>query len=139
MVLDEAMASSVPVVAVDAPGVREVVKDRINGCLLPKENIDEFVSGLEWVQKLSAPKLKKIRQACTQTAESFSMNKSAEKALDIYTSLCIQGFSRKSIEQGYWESKLRLMQAQWKLVKNLTKATGALIGFSESEADLERV
>jgi len=128
MVLDEAMASSVPVVAVDAPGVREVVQDRINGCLLPGENTDDFVSGLEWVQELSAEKLNKIKAACRQTADRFSMDKSAQKALEIYLSLCIQGFARKSIEQSYWESKMRLMKAQWGLIKNLTKAAGALIG-----------
>jgi hypothetical protein len=54
--------------------------------------------------------------------------------LEIYASLCIQGFARKTIEQSYWESKFRLMQAQWALVKNLTKATGALIGLSERKS-----
>ena len=139
MVLDEAMASSVPVVAVDAPGVREVVEDGVNGRLLARENIDEFVSGLDWARKLTAVKLKKIKQSCRQTAYSFAMDKSAEKALEIYKSLCIQGFARKSIEQGYWESKLRLAQAQWGLVKNLTKAAGAMIGLTESEEQLERI
>ncbi len=127
IVLDEAMASSVPVVAVDAPGVREVVQDRVNGCLVPDENIDDFVSGLEWVQKQPAVRLKKIKQACRQTAGLFSMDKSVQKALDIYTSLCIQGFARKSIEHSYWESKMRLMKAQWGLVRNLSKATGAIL------------
>ncbi len=128
LVLDEAMASSVPVVAVDAPGVREVVLDHVNGCLLAHENIDDFVSGLEWIQQLPATKLKNIKTVCRQTADYFSMNKSAQKALGIYTSLSIQGFSRKTIEQSYWDSKLRLMQAQWNLVKNLTRATTALVG-----------
>jgi len=127
MVLDEAMAASVPVVAVDAPGVREVVQDGINGCLLAHENIDDFVLGLEWIQKLPAAKLKKIKAACRKTADIFSMDKSAQKALEIYSSLCIQGFARKTIEQSYWESKLRIMKTQWMLIKNLTKAAGALI------------
>jgi 1,2-diacylglycerol 3-alpha-glucosyltransferase len=133
IVLNEAMASSVPVVAVDAPGVREIVQDRVNGCLLADENIDDFVSGLEWIKKQSAANLKKIKDACRKTADAFSMDKSAQKALEIYTSLCIQGFARKTIEQGYWESKMRLMQAQWGLVKSLTRATGAMIGLSENK------
>jgi len=128
MVLDEAMAAGLPVVAVDAPGVREVVHDRINGCLLSHENTDDFVSALEWVQKQTADQLEEIKTACRETAGLFAMDKCAQKALEIYTSLSIQGFARKSIEQGYWESKLRLMQAQWGLVKNLTKAAGAMIG-----------
>jgi 1,2-diacylglycerol 3-alpha-glucosyltransferase len=127
MVLDEAMASSVPAVAVDAPGVREVVQDRVNGCLLAHENIDDFVLALKWIQKQPAAKLKKIKVSCRKTADLFSMDKSAKKALEIYSSLCIQGFARKTIEQSYWESRLRLIQAQWGLVKNLTKAAATLM------------
>ena len=44
MVLTEAMAASVPVVAIDAPGAREVVIDGLkNGRLLPEENMDLFL------------------------------------------------------------------------------------------------
>lgn len=38
MVLNEAMAAGTPVVAVDAPGVRDIVIDKINGRLVPNEN-----------------------------------------------------------------------------------------------------
>jgi 1,2-diacylglycerol 3-alpha-glucosyltransferase len=137
MVLNEAMAACIPVVAIDAPGVREVVQDRVNGCLIAHENIDDFVLGLDWVKKQSDAKLKKIKAACLQTSESFSMDTIAQKALQIYASLCVQGFARKSIEQSYWESKMRLMRAQWGLVMNLTKATGALIGLSENKDSMK--
>jgi len=137
IVLNEAMASKVPIVAVDAPGVREVVHDYVNGCLLAHENINDFVLGLEWIKKQPAAKLKNIKTACRKTAYYFSMDKVVQKALETYTSLCIQGFARKTIEQSYWESKMRLMKAQWGLVKNLTKAASAII--LKSEAHLERV
>ena len=52
-------------------GCREVVQDRVNGCLLAHENIDDFVAGLEWVQKQTPTKLKKIKTACRQTAGFF--------------------------------------------------------------------
>jgi glycosyltransferase involved in cell wall biosynthesis len=139
LVLDEAMAASVPVVAVDAPGVREVVEDHVNGCLLAHESIDEFTTGLEWVKKLTPFKLSKVKKACRETSLRFSMDTSATRALEIYASLCIQGFARKPIEHSYWESKMRLMQAQWNIIKNLTKAAGAMFGLIEgSEAQLER-
>ncbi len=137
LVLDEAMASGVPVVAVDAPGVREVVRDQINGRLLAHENRDDFVSALEWLQQLTPAKLKKVKAACRQTAGLFSMDNSVQKALSIYSSLCIQGFARKSIEHSYWESKLRLMKAQWNLFKNLARAAGAMIGFVDSKEDMK--
>jgi 1,2-diacylglycerol 3-alpha-glucosyltransferase len=135
LVLTEAMASGLPVVAVDAPGVREVVYNHVNGYLLAHENMDEFISGLEWVRKLPDTGLKKLKASCRQTAGYFSMDKTVEKALEIYKSLCIQGFYRKSIEQNYWESKLRLMRAEWELVKNLTKAAGAMIGLTDSKGN----
>ena len=46
LVLTEALASKVPVVAVDACGVREVVQDKVNGRLLMREDVDEFVGAL---------------------------------------------------------------------------------------------
>ena len=39
LVVTEAMAAGIPVVAVDAPGVREVVKDFVNGRLLGLERL----------------------------------------------------------------------------------------------------
>jgi 1,2-diacylglycerol 3-alpha-glucosyltransferase len=128
LVLNESMAAGVPVVAVDASGVREIVQDRINGSLVATENIEDFVSALEWLKKRSKAELEKIKTACHQSAEDFSMDKCAGKALEVYSSLRSQGFLRKSIEQSYWQSKMRLMQAQWALVMNLTKAAGAMIG-----------
>jgi 1,2-diacylglycerol 3-alpha-glucosyltransferase len=39
LVVTEAMAAGIPVVAVDAPGVREVVKDFVNGRLMPMNQL----------------------------------------------------------------------------------------------------
>ena len=49
MVLAEAMACGVPVIGIDAPGVREVVRDRENGRLLPEDNAGDFLSALAWI------------------------------------------------------------------------------------------
>ena len=61
LVVTEAMAAGIPVVAVDAPGVREVVKDGVNGRLIINENIEDFVASLEWLKKQSIPGIKKIK------------------------------------------------------------------------------
>ncbi|MCL4693946.1 MAG: glycosyltransferase, partial [Candidatus Hydrogenedentes bacterium] len=49
MVLIEAMAAGTPVVALEAFGVCDVLRDRENGVLVRKEYATTFVEGLEWV------------------------------------------------------------------------------------------
>lgn len=127
LVIAEAMAAGLPVVGVDAPGVREIVKDGHNGRLLPKESPEEFAAAIQWIHQQPPEKLQNIKANCRETANEFSMEKSAQKALKIYVSLLIQGFVRRPFEDSPWASNLRLIQAQWELIKNLTKATGAMI------------
>ena len=62
MVITEAMAGGAPVVAIDAPGVREVVRDGINGRLLDSENIDEFTNALEWIHSKPEPEIIKLQK-----------------------------------------------------------------------------
>ncbi len=128
LVVTEAMAAGIPVVAVDAPGVREVVKDRVNGRLLVNESIDDFVSALMWLKKQPVPSIKKIKKACKETAQGFSMKDCAQRALKIYVSLTVNhGFCRKNIEEGFWSNAIRSIQTQWGLAKNFTQATGAFM------------
>lgn len=124
LVLTEAMAAGVPVVAVDASGVREVVKDRVNGRLIPKERSKDFVAALDWMAGRAAGAMKKIKQECFKTAKRFSMAKSADRALKVYFSLALnKAFTRRPSEDRAWEKTARFIQADWDLVKNLTKAT----------------
>ncbi len=127
LVVTEAMAAGTPVVAVDAPGVREVVRDALNGRLLANENIEDFVSALTWFKKQSVPQIKKIKAACKQTAGEFAMKDCAQRALTIYTSLALEGFTRRNTEEGFWSNAIRSIQTQWGLAKNLTQATGAFM------------
>jgi 1,2-diacylglycerol 3-alpha-glucosyltransferase len=128
LVVTEAMAAGIPVVAVDAPGVREVVKDGVNGRLLSHESMEDFVAGLVWLKKKPVSQIKKIKKACKETAQSFLMKDCAQKALDIYVSLTTNhGFCRRNKEDGFWSKVVHSIQAQWGTAKNLTHATEAFI------------
>ena len=128
LVVTEAMAAGIPVVAVDAPGVREVVRDQVNGRLLAQESSDDFVLALEWLKKKPAFRVKKIRKACKETAQEFTMKKCALRAIDIYTTLtAYQGFCRRKHEDNFWLDAVKGIQIQWGLTKNLTRATGAFV------------
>jgi len=78
MVLTEAMAAGVPVVAIDAPGAREVVRDGVNGRLLPSQNARSFTQALEWFAAREHPE--RLQQAARETAEKFSMGRCAARA-----------------------------------------------------------
>jgi glycosyltransferase involved in cell wall biosynthesis len=137
LVVTEAMAAGLPVIAVNAPGVREVVHDGINGRLLAHENIDDFVFALREIyqQSQSTGGLRHLNDACRRTAAHFAMGQSVDKALSIYVSLCVEGFVRRSTEESPWVKNLRLIHAQWGLIKNLTKAAkGAMIGLAHEKS-----
>ena len=87
MVLTEAMAAGLPVVALDAPGAREVVRDRQNGRLLQEATPAAFSAALAWVAGLPPEQLRELKQAALDTAEAFSMPRSADKALACYAAL----------------------------------------------------
>ena len=127
LVVTEAMAAGIPVVAVDAPGIREVVKDAVNGRLLLHENVGDFVVALSWIKKLTPARIKEISSACLDKAQEFSMIVCAKRALKIYQSLSAQGFSRRHNDDHFWSNAIRSIQTQWGLAKNFTHATGALM------------
>ena len=133
LVITEAMAAGIPVVAVDAPGVREVVKDSVNGRLLVNESIEDFVAGLEWVKKQPASRIKRIKKACKDTSQLFLMKDCAQKALEIYVTLTTnRGFTRQNKEEGFWSKAVSSIQAQWGTAKNLTNAAEAFMSLEEA-------
>jgi len=83
MVLTEAMAAGLPVVALDAPGAREVVKDQHNGRLLLDVTAATFSAALHWLTELSPEQVRGLETNALDTAAAFSMPRSADKALPV--------------------------------------------------------
>ncbi len=127
MVITEAMAGGATVVAIDAPGVREVVRDQYNGRLLQSENIDEFAAALEWIKSKSITKRKELRKQARATAVEFSIQRSADKALECFLRLKQQSLSHRHKEYHSWASALHLVEVEWERIKEITGAVGAAI------------
>lgn len=134
LVLAESMASGTPVIGVDAPGVREVVKNEENGRLLPKENAEDFAEAIDWMYNTTDKKKEEMKKKCLETAQEFSMDKCVDKALRIYASLIRDKFVRRASTDSAWSKTLRLIQAHWDIAKNLTKATTEAILNPDEEA-----
>ncbi len=133
MVLTEAMAAGVPVVALDAPGVREVVVDRCNGRLLHSETIEEFSSALQWVAALSSERMQQFKQDTENTAEEFSMGRLADKALTLYKNLLDKGFFDRHKEYSAWTAILHKIKTEWDVIKGLAGAAGAALNIDVLE------
>lgn len=64
-IIKESMACGTPCVAFDAGGTREMVTHKINGYLAPSGDVDELVSGINWVFQQNE---KELSAAARETA-----------------------------------------------------------------------
>jgi len=130
MVLTEAMAAGVPVVAVDAPGVREVVRDRENGRLVRGQDEEELALALAWVVDLDPAARERVADAVAATAGRFSLESTARKALDLYSMVRAGRLRRvgwldgKAIEQSAWAKARRRVGEEWRILRNIASAVG---------------
>jgi glycosyltransferase involved in cell wall biosynthesis len=128
MVLTEAMAAGLPVIALDAPGVREVVRERQNGRLLQQAAISTFSAALQWAAALPEKSLGELKRAALGTARDFSMPRSADKALACYKSLK-PGSSVESLRQETgWREVMTAIRTEWNILKSVAGAGDAALG-----------
>lgn len=127
MVLAEAMAAGVPVVAVDAPGVREVVRNGENGCLLPADDEAAFAAALGEVADLSGAERRRTAAAVAETARRFSLERSARDTLELYRLLVLARPSRKELEGSAWAGARRRLAEEWRIFRNIASAAGGSV------------
>jgi 1,2-diacylglycerol 3-alpha-glucosyltransferase len=128
MVLTEAMAAGLPVVALDAPGVREVVKDRKNGRLLQEATPAAFSAALQWVAELSPDSKHSLRKAAIETADAFSISRTVDKALASYASIESKLPPGVSEDIRDWEDVFSWIETEWDILKGIAGACGAAMG-----------
>lgn len=127
MVVTEAMAAGVPVVAVEAPGVGDVVVDGQNGRLLPAENADHFAEALAWVAGLKANQRKKMAKHMERTVEHFSIRQCATRALEFYETLRATVPQIKPTDDSAWAAALRWVEEELKILTYHAKAVGGAL------------
>lgn len=124
IVIAEAMASGTPVVSIDAPGVREIVDDRINGRLLKEESVECFVGGLRWVADLDAANRASMATELSQTAMAYSIDASVSKMLDVYDwSIKVKNAMSPS-QLSDWGSRVARAEKEFQIWGNFAHAIG---------------
>jgi len=116
IVLAEAMASGNPVVALDGPGVREIVKDGENGLLLPSDaSPAAFAGALE--KLLDAPE---TFEACSAAArpsvESYDTRACAERMLSCYKTAVAEHDPADTDVPDFWHRILTDLESEWDLM-----------------------
>jgi 1,2-diacylglycerol 3-alpha-glucosyltransferase len=132
MVMAEAMAAGTPVVAIDAPGAREVVRDEINGRLIKEEDQAEFVEGLAWIERQPKAKRNALRREALQTSKGFAIDVCAERVLKLYEELVVQGRRAPGYEDSVWDTALNMIATEWELLGSRLEAAGAAIGLTDA-------
>jgi glycosyltransferase involved in cell wall biosynthesis len=116
MVLTEAMAAGKPVVALEAPGVRDVMTDCKNGCMLAEDASPETFAGA--IEKLAHTMKNKRhwQKRALQTANEFSRQNSAQKMEQFYKAMISRksgGDTFQKKEQDDWEYTLQMLKTEW--------------------------
>ena len=123
MVLVEAMAAGVPAVVLDAPGVRELVDDGVNGRLL-KGDEDQFCQALEWVAECSPEQRRQLSESAMQTAGDYEIDDTVDDALLLYRNLIAEKQEQPPPLQR--SAKLRMVAVQWKIAMNIARAAACI-------------
>jgi 1,2-diacylglycerol 3-alpha-glucosyltransferase len=136
MVLAEAMAAGAPVVALDGPGVRDVVA-RENGRLLPADaTVADFARALEEVTA-DPQRLRRLHRGAQASAEEFSLENCTDSLEALYQQLIAAAHDRGAPVPDAWDRLLNRLEIEWNLLAQ--KATALAAAVVETDAARSRL
>jgi len=127
LVHTEAMAAGIPVVALDGPGVREVVRDGQNGRLIMEQDAKAFAKALGWCSSQNAAEKKNLIAGARMTADEFSMERMTDRLLDVYRTASLRNLRHKEDQNSAWHIMMGRIKTEFGMLQNLGKATKAAV------------
>jgi len=127
LVLVEAMAAGVPVIALNAPGVREVVRDGVNGFLLSEQDAEYFSNAISRFFSMSGKKREYMKIKAKKTAEKFSVDNCVSKLIKVYKNLNKKNMTEGETDHSILEKSIEQIKTEWELLSNITNAVGDAI------------
>ena len=123
MVVSEAMACGIPVVALDAPGTRELVVDQRNGRLLQSQSSVDFTEALHWIAEQPALNRLSLSQAARKTALQLSIEQTAGQALHLYGRLIRQQTALPGKTDHQLKQLLELIKREWTIIEDVSSTS----------------
>ncbi|MCB9784097.1 MAG: glycosyltransferase [Candidatus Omnitrophica bacterium] len=137
MVLAESLACGVPLIAVDAPGAREVVEDGVNGILVKEDRPSLIVEALKRIGSMNDGEKKDLGEASLKTVQPYSLESTAKKQLEIYRTLIGESFEKHDLESTVWARSIEQIRVEWDLFVRTAAAMGTVIQSENSESEEE--
>jgi glycosyltransferase involved in cell wall biosynthesis len=132
LVLAEAMAAGCAVVALDGPGVREVVSES-SGLLLPNSAPpDRFAAALGEITR-DRQALSLLGDSARESIADWDQTACAERLLALYGRLLEEQPAREQVDFEPWDRMLRRLEIEWSLLVNKTAALRAAVA---AQADI---
>jgi len=138
IVLAEAMAAGKPVVALDGPGVREIVEDGENGILLKGDaSAEEFAAALEHLMTDGS-----FSQACAEkarsSAEVYATDHCARQMIACYEELIASHDRIFADDPMPWDRFIAGIEVEWDLLSaKMSAAAAAVMETQATEASLD--
>lgn len=127
MVVAEAMAARLPVVALDASGVREVVNES-NGVLLPAEaSSGDFAAALGRLADDAAMR-ERLATGAAHSAAEFSRERSAARMLAFYDEVRRATRARRLLNDLHpWAALIKRIGLEWDILAGRTQSIAAAV------------
>lgn len=116
LVLAEAMAAGRPVVAIDAPGARDIIDDGSNGRLLHAHEPQALTDAVVKVAEMTDDARLAMQDAAVETGRRYSSGNCAGKALELYEQVLRRKRGKRPEDAEHaWTRSLRRLEAEWHL------------------------
>ncbi len=138
LVLAEALTGGVPVIAVDGPGVRDIVVDGTNGLLLPGQDRHSFVAALTSMVELTAVQRAELIERARESAEPYALPHTADRLTELYERLVQQHDRTREPDDNRWKKTVRVLETQWELWASRADAAIQSISDAIFESSQER-
>ncbi len=135
MVLAEAMAAGVPVVAIEGPGIDDIVKNDFNGFLVNTDNPDEYAKKVIECYDCDKDKWQQFKKNAVATAADFAIEKCADALLEKYKEV-IARESPHIKDPTLWATTTESVKTEWDIFHNYLSALAELLLPSDRKEEL---